>query len=212
MTSEVAEQPVEPLQPWLGLPWHVFVGTFVFFLDALVLHGFLIRITLYILLVFWFVPAALASVAMSLLQGLPGGWTGSRVMLLRIGTLIVYGITVAGIVTFQSAHRDEGVPNAAPVISGVDKFKQEHGRLPGSLQELVPQYLERIPPARSTLTCRHFIYEVTPLGPEMGGQTARLYYWSHWPYGMTYFDFQTHEWVNYPTWDWLDLVLPRCGQ
>ncbi|MEW6350923.1 MAG: hypothetical protein AB1646_17845 [Thermodesulfobacteriota bacterium] len=60
----------------------------------------------------------------------------------------------------------QGEGNAEPVIAAVNQFKAEHGRLPGSLNELVLGHLGTIPCA--TLPWREtneFWYYVIGLGP-----------------------------------------------
>jgi hypothetical protein len=39
---------------------------------------------------------------------------------------------------------EEGYRQAAPVIAAIDKFREQHGRYPGKLQELVPHYLSHV--------------------------------------------------------------------
>ena len=52
-----------------------------------------------------------------------------------------------------------GRRNAIPIIQACEHFRLQRGRYPTGLNELVPEFLPSIPPARYTVTARYFFYD-----------------------------------------------------
>ncbi len=106
--------------------------------------------------------------------------------------VLVYVVTCDAIFTARDATNRLAEKNAEPVIAALKQFKTEQGRFPGSLNELVPRYLQTIPRAASAWRHNHFWYEASHRG-----ETARLYYWCLWPCTKAYFDFRYQMWDRY---------------
>jgi hypothetical protein len=82
----------------------------------------------------------------------------NRCRMRRIGLSLVIGWSAVTLVTIvaiwllhaawfpKEATRDEVRRAAQPLIAAVERFRTERGRLPGSLQELTPQYLVALTP------------------------------------------------------------------
>ncbi len=174
---------------------HVAAATGLFRLEALVLHGILIGIIIFLAALFWLIPAALASVAFWFAEGPRRSFEGKQAVRLRVLKALVWVTALGAIVLAEATINRIAERNAAPVIAALNGFKQEHNNFPRSLNRLVPQYLSSIPRATPTLTHNLFVYEF------VSNEQARLYYWYRWPVTMRYFDFYRQIWEGYAVMD-----------
>ncbi len=72
------------------------------------------------------------------------------------------------------------------MIAAINRFKADNGSYPKSLSVLIPTYLDSIPSATLTLTCRHFTYMDSP--------SYSLGYCSLWPDRLAHFEFHGQTW------------------
>jgi hypothetical protein len=60
----------------------------------------------------------------------------------------VLGFAACGLVACETPGKgpvaEEGYRQAAPVIAAIDKFREDHGRYPIKLRELVPHYIPHV--------------------------------------------------------------------
>ena len=95
---------------------------------------------------------------------------------------------VLGIATFAyiDLNWKLATSRAGPVIAAVNRFHARYNRYPGSLDDLVPQYLPAIPKAKLTVVARSFGYAQTP--PSI--------YFPVMFHGVASYDFQSQKWLT----------------
>jgi hypothetical protein len=109
------------------------------------------------------------------LIGIVGGIVGAVVVILSAETipalrqrtqLAALFLTIA-LATFGWLGLNARVAkqNAITVIAACKRFRSEHGRYPSALNQLVPNQLPSLPPARYTVAARKFVYGPEP--PEL---------------------------------------------
>lgn len=76
---------------------------------------------------------------------------------------------------------------ASTLIAAVKAFNQKLDRYPAKLEELAPEFIERVPIAKYTLTDNSFRYISTP-------ESHSLFYVSMPPFGRPTYTFERDEW------------------
>ncbi|MBI5888260.1 MAG: hypothetical protein HZB82_06070 [Deltaproteobacteria bacterium] len=76
---------------------------------------------------------------------------------------------------------------AEMLIAAVKSFNEKHRRYPANLGELAPDFIDRVPVAKYTLTSNSFFYFSTP-------ENHILFYISMPPFGRPYYNFVRNEW------------------
>ena len=77
---------------------------------------------------------------------------------------------------------------AAQVIEACRAYQARHGKLPDRLQELVPEFLPAVPPAKYTLSYGEFTYLTS------GDQSHTLMYVALPPFGRRLYHFEETRW------------------
>ena len=79
---------------------------------------------------------------------------------LAYGALIAIGLVAADVVLY-SAVRDAGIrrliSRGDQIVAAIGSFERDQGRVPASLEELVPKYLAKIPTTEAAI-CPEFSY------------------------------------------------------
>ncbi|MCP4132540.1 MAG: hypothetical protein GY754_16320 [bacterium] len=55
-------------------------------------------------------------------------------------------------------HSKNNIPNREKVVKSLYKYKNDIGKFPGTLNQLVPVYIIKIPPVKQGITSKSFIY------------------------------------------------------
>ncbi|XXF76167.1 hypothetical protein P2318_24325 [Myxococcaceae bacterium GXIMD 01537] len=79
--------------------------------------------------------------------------------------------------------------NAEALIAACREYERRHGRLPPTLEELVPGFLTELPPAKYKPPHFGFQYDVTPDPPR-----HVLGWTEHIPFGRPYYVFEEDRW------------------
>jgi hypothetical protein len=115
----------------------------------------------------------------------PGVWARSRAM--RAAMYLCLGIAT---VTVMRLHTATAETNAAQVIEACLAYQARHGRLPDRLQELIPEFLPAVPPAKHTLSYGAFTYLTS------GEQSHTLMYVTLPPFGRRLYHFEEARWSH----------------
>ncbi|WP_224362860.1 hypothetical protein [Hyalangium versicolor] len=87
------------------------------------------------------------------------------------------------------AGRERAQKNAEQIVAACRAFERKHGRLPTTLEELVPEFLPALPKALYDGPHFGFVYDVTPEPPRhVLGWTDRI------PFGRPYYVFEEDRW------------------
>jgi hypothetical protein len=113
----------------------------------------------------------------------PRVWARSRAT--RAAMYLCLGITT---VTVMRVHTATAETNAAQVIEACRAYQARHGRLPDRLQELVPEFLPAVPPAKYTFSYGAFTYLTS------GEQSHTLMYVTLPPFGRRLYHFEEARW------------------
>ena len=87
--------------------------------------------------------------------------------------VMVYIMAFAMAVGVKTANNHVSQKNAAVIIAACDEYLKKNGRYPGTLQDLVPGYLPKVPAARYTWTSGRFWYHRDRL--ESGNRYSLMY-------------------------------------
>jgi hypothetical protein len=85
-------------------------------------------------------------------------------------------------------HATTAENHAAQVIEACRAYQARHGKLPDRLQELVPEFLPAVPPAKYTLSWGEFTYLTS------GDQSHTLMYVALPPFGRRLYHFEEARW------------------
>ncbi|MFH0822840.1 MAG: hypothetical protein V2B18_08810 [Pseudomonadota bacterium] len=149
----------------------------LFVLDSVVLHQLSMAMMTVLALVFRLIP-------MTLYHAIKGN---RGIAVIRAQKVLVYLVTVTAIFISFNLNNRLAEQRAEGVIGAIDKFHDQRGHYPKSLQELVPEYLEVIPRANFTLTGGRFDYFSY-------GDAPSLMYYSYWPFARRHFNFKGRKW------------------
>ncbi len=81
--------------------------------------------------------------------------------------------------------------NAGKIIQAVERFRVAKGACPARLTELVPAYIDAVPPAKNALVMNNFLYHTI-------GEAERcvLTWITVPPFGRRAYDFQSKQWIS----------------
>jgi hypothetical protein len=161
-----------------GSIWKTVVAALCLFtLDSVVFHQLSMAGITALVLVLWLIPATLYHTI-----------KGNREMaVVRARKVLIYAVMVVAIFASFNLNNRLAGQRAAVVIAAIDKFHDQRGRYPNSLQELVPEYMPTIPRANFTLKAGAFNYGAY-------GEAPSLMYFSYWPFARRYFNFKGRKW------------------
>ncbi len=77
---------------------------------------------------------------------------------------------------------------AETVISAVKSFNEKNHRYPAKLEELMPDFIDRVPTAKFSLLYNSFVYIST-------SEDHTLLYFTMPPYGRRVYSFERNEWL-----------------
>lgn len=123
-----------------------------------------------------------------LLVGVPRAFLPKFAMVrsLRLRNLAVYGMAVVLVFALNAANNRLAKGRADMLVASVKAFHSKYQRYPRSLDQLVPEFIERIPRAKYTLGFGGFTY--------YSGEHIFLYYTSLPPFGRPTYSFNRNEW------------------
>ena len=107
----------------------------------------------------------------------------SRAM--RAAMYLCLGVSTLAV---MRVHATTAENHAAQVIEACRAYQARHGKLPDRLQELVPEFLPAVPPAKYTLSYGEFTYLTS------GDQTHTLMYVALPPFGRRLYHFEEARW------------------
>lgn len=111
-------------------------------------------------------------------------WKDLRRHLLRVSA--VYVLLFVGTAVAIAWNSSLARKRAEPVIAAVERFRADHGRYPGTLNELVPAYLSSIPRGGFTWISRQYWYDA---------RRPQVYFAAMF-HGVFFYDFPTHQWLS----------------
>jgi hypothetical protein len=106
----------------------------------------------------------------------------------RLRNIAIYIAAVILVFVFNAANNNIAKHRADVLVSAVKAFHAKNQQYPKSLEELVPQYVERIPVAKYTLAFNQFFYSGN-------GQDAILFFVELPPFGRPTYSFARDEWT-----------------
>jgi hypothetical protein len=110
----------------------------------------------------------------------------------RLRNIGIYGLAVVFVFVFNGMNNDLAQSGAETLISAVNAFHKKRQRYPRSLDELVPDFIAQVPPARKyTLGGDKFNYR-----PSEDGEDAMLSYVTTPPFGRRVYGFGSNRWVH----------------
>lgn len=169
-----SEQPTAPKAP--SLRRALLLGSLLVFLDAFFFNqgGIALLVGLWVLVI-----------------GLPLTFLAKKfatVRMQRLRDIAIYIAAVILVFVFNAANNNIAKSRAEVLVSTVKAFHAKNQRYPKSLEELVPDYVERIPLAKYTLGFNHFVYR--PYSPH-----PVLFYVELPPFGRPTYSFARDEWT-----------------
>ncbi len=106
----------------------------------------------------------------------------ARSRMTRAGMYVILGVAAVGTLRFHEATARKG---AQQIISACQAYKQQTGKLPDRLEDLVPEFLPKVPLARYTLLYNDFWYF---------SQSGLLTYVVLPPFGRRVYNFNSAQW------------------
>jgi hypothetical protein len=106
----------------------------------------------------------------------------------RLRNITIYFVAVILVFMFNAVNNTIAKRRADVLVSAVKAFHAKNQRYPKSLEELVPDYVERIPLAKYTLTFDRFWYYSE-------GSDTWLVYVEIPPFGRPIYHFARDEWT-----------------
>ena len=170
MKQELSITRVRPTyQAWI-------IAALLMFVDAFVFNQGVISLFLGLGLIFIVLPRTF----------LPK-FAGVRRMRLR--NLMIYGVAILLVFALNAANNRLARNRGDVVAAKIKEFNQKYGRYPQSLQDLVPEFIERVPRAKYTALYGEFSYFKSERG-------ALLLYTALPPFGRPTYDFTRDEWTK----------------
>ncbi len=137
----------------VGVYGHIAVAAIILVTGAVLMDSFSLALVCTIAGIIWAI------------SGKQGRYT-TKQKLVRVG---IYAIAFAMVLGMKSVNNRISQKNAGTIIAACEKYLEKNGEYPGSLNDLVPVFLSRVPSARYTLISGGFRYY------RMSGQTGNNY-------------------------------------
>jgi hypothetical protein len=109
----------------------------------------------------------------------------ARSRAVRAAMYLCLGVTTVAVMRIHATTAEN---HAAQVIEACRAYQARHGKLPDRLQELVPEFLPAVPPAKYTLSWGEFTYLTS------GDQSHTLMYVALPPFGRRLYHFEEARW------------------
>jgi hypothetical protein len=106
-----------------------------------------------------------------------------------VGGVLGGAVLLATMLRPNRAGSERARKSAEQIIAASRAFEQRHGRLPATLEELVPEFLPAVPPAKYSGPHFGFVYDV---GPDSGRHV--LSWTEHIPFGRPFYVFEEDRW------------------
>jgi len=106
-----------------------------------------------------------------------------------VGGVLGGAVLLVTVLRPNRAGSDRARKNAEQIIAASRAFQQKHGRLPATLEELVPEFLPSVPPAKYSGPHFGFVYDA---GPDSGRHV--LSWTEHIPFGRPFYVFEEDRW------------------
>jgi hypothetical protein len=111
----------------------------------------------------------------------------AKVRAARLRNIAIYFVAVILVFVFNAANNHLAQSRANVLISAVKAFHDKNQRYPKSLEELVPDYVERVPLAKYTFMFNRFWYFTSDQG-------TSLFYVGLPPFGRPTYSFTRNAW------------------
>ena len=105
----------------------------------------------------------------------------------RLRNIAVYLVAVIAVFLLNAENNRIARDRADILVSAVKAFHAKNQRYPNSLQELVPEHIDRVPLAKYALMFNRFSYHASDQG-------ASLFYVDLRPFGRPTYSFTRNEW------------------
>lgn len=106
----------------------------------------------------------------------------------RLRNLSIYAAAVILVFVVNAANNRLARGRAESIVAAIKAFDSKYARYPESLNDLVPEFIERVPKAKYTLMYGDFAYFKSDEG-------AHLYYVAIPPFGRPMYDFARNQWT-----------------
>ena len=111
----------------------------------------------------------------------------AKVRVQRLRNIAVYLVAVILVFLLNAANKGIAQSRADILVAAVKAFNTKNERYPGSLEELVPDHIERVPFAKYTFFLNRFSYYTSDQG-------TSLFYVDLPPFGRPTYSFTRNEW------------------
>ena len=111
-----------------------------------------------------------------------------RIRLLRAG---IWAVTLTGLLVYGIVEQRVARAQAQRIVDACLSYEKDHGQLPHDLDQLVPDYLPRLPRSLGLLPPRSFSY----LPPDEKGTASFMYVPEI--VARTWYSFDTHQWRTF---------------
>jgi hypothetical protein len=108
----------------------------------------------------------------------------------RLRNLAVYLVAVAVVLMLVRTNARIAEQRADQLVTAIKSYHHKYARYPAALNDLVPEFVREIPPAKFVLIDNRFRYVPREAGP-------LLYYTSLPPFGRRGFDFAKNRWTSF---------------
>jgi len=151
------------------------IASVLFFLDTFVLNQGAIALFTAFILIIWMVPKLLYLLIRR------------RDVRFHLLKMLIFLLMAAGIFGLNYAQNQLAYSRAEKIIGAVEQYQRENGSYPGTLEELVPEYIKLVPRTKYTLIYNKFSYSCHADSPSLVFATFP-------PFGRQIYKFKTKEW------------------
>jgi len=148
----------------------------IFIIDALFLNqGVIAMITLIVVFIFW-LPLAIILIFKK---------QPSRIPLIKS---FIYGFMAVSVLGANTLNNKLAQNRAEALIVAIEQYHQDNAKYPDKLENLVPQYIPKVPIAKYVLSFNKFWYSNHNEYPD-------LYYVDLPPFGRPTYNFNHKKWI-----------------
>lgn len=155
----------------------IFIAVALYYLDAFVLGQGFIAIASLIAVVIWLLPKMVL-----LVRARQRATRGAY-------NVVIFAVLTAAVMLTININGEMAQTRADRLVDRIEMFRAMNGRYPLQLGELVPRYMERIPPAKHTLAFNKFIYL-------KDDDRVMLMYVDVPPFDRNTYDFVNRRWID----------------
>ncbi len=134
---------------------NLLIALSLFLLDAFILNqGIIALVTLFLALPVLIIRAILK-------------WKDKVLLKRRLVIIAIYSVMVFLIIASNRINNKIALDRATTIISACDQYKVEHGVYPEKLNDLIPKYLDSIPPAKYIFNIINFVIFPAKIGTRL---------------------------------------------